>query len=183
MRAQDSKEFIKVSGYSSEKGAALHEENDGNIAGMQITYGDIHRAFDLYRRSAAAVRRKTTRKKLGRVEADDAPKDSKTNQALYSDVIRVRQQVYLTMLLESLQLVITSNIYREETEICCDQGETTQSDGRHGCVKQYSPHAMKRNFETKGENKNFEKSTMTYMQYNNSTEQLECSRRLTECVR
>ena len=115
VRAQQALEFIKASGYASEKEAA-HMVNDGNITGVPITSKDIHRAFDIYGRSAAAVRGKTTRKKIGRGEVDDALKEQRTEQVLYTDVMKVREQAYLVSLVEPLQLVITSNIDREKTE-------------------------------------------------------------------
>ena len=115
VRAQQAQEFIKASGYASEKEAA-HMVNDGNITGVPITSKDIHRAFDIYGRSAAAVRGKTTRKKVGRAEVDDALKEQRTDQVLYTDVMKVREQPYLVSLVEPLQLVITSNIVRERTE-------------------------------------------------------------------
>ena len=79
---------------------------------MPITSNDVHRAFDIYRRSAAALRGKTTRKKIGPAEVDDALKEQRTDQVLYTDVMKVREQAYL----EPLQLVVTSNIDRENTE-------------------------------------------------------------------
>jgi hypothetical protein len=115
MRARQAQEFIKASGYASEKEAA-HMVNDGNITGVPITSKDVHRAFDIYGRSAAAVRGKTTRKKIARAEVDDALKEQRTDQVLYTDVMKVRGQAYLVSLVEPLQLVITSNVDKEKTE-------------------------------------------------------------------
>ena len=115
IRAKQAQDFIKASGYTSEKEAA-HMVNDGNITGVPITAKDIHRAFDIYGRPAAAVRGKTTRKKVSRAEVDDALKEQRTDQVLYTDVMKVREQAYLVSLVEPLQLVVTSNIDREKTE-------------------------------------------------------------------
>ena len=115
IRAKQAQDFIKASGYTSEK-EATHMVNDGNITGVPITAKDIHRAFDIYGRPAAAVRGKTTRKKVSRAEVDDALKEQRTDQVLYTDVMKVREQAYLVSLVEPMQLVVTSNIDREKTE-------------------------------------------------------------------
>lgn len=79
-RAQKAQEIIKLSGYVSEK-EAKHFVNDGKIKGMPITSKDVQHAIDIYCRSAAAVRGKTTRKKTTtRDDVDDALKEQRTDQ-------------------------------------------------------------------------------------------------------
>lgn len=63
--------------------------NGGNIIRVSITSQNIHCAFDIYGKSAAALRGKTTFKKAGRSE------EHRTDQVSYTDVIKVREQAYL----------------------------------------------------------------------------------------
>jgi hypothetical protein len=111
-KARDAQEFLRNSGYPSEKEAA-HLISDGNITGVPHMAQDIHRAFDIYGRSPAAVRGKMTKQHVDHQQADWTLKEQRTEQVLYSDIMKVRGEAYLVSVSVPLELVIVSNVVRE----------------------------------------------------------------------
>ena len=122
-RARRAQEFIRASGYASEK-EAVYLVSDGNITGVPLTAKDIRRAFDIYWRSAAAVRGKTTRKKTSREEVDDALKEQRTDQVIYTDVMKVREQPYLVSLVEPLHIGSQPRDVRTSRDGCAEAAQS-----------------------------------------------------------
>ena len=113
--AKEAQEFIKNAAYPSQREAA-QLASDGNIHGVPITSRDVNRAFTIYGPPAEAVRGKSTQHKAQREEADDSEKEQRTDQILYSDVMKVKEQSYLITLAEPLFLLIQTRVARETTE-------------------------------------------------------------------
>ena len=114
-RARQAQDFIHNSGYPSEK-EAVHLVSDGNITGVPLTAKDIHLAFDIYGKSPAAVRGKTTKQKIQRMDVDDSLREQRTDQVIFMDVMKVREQAYLVSVCEPLQLTMTSHVPKEDAE-------------------------------------------------------------------
>jgi hypothetical protein len=115
-KARAAQEFIANCGYPSLR-EVLHLLNDGNIAGsLGFSDQDVHRAYDIYGPPRDAVRGKMTSRKLKRDTADPTMKEQRTDQVLYTDVMKVGGQSFLVTLAEPLLLTITSAIRNEESE-------------------------------------------------------------------
>ncbi len=115
IKAQTAQEFIHNAAYPSEKEAA-HLVMDGNITDIPVSAADIYRAYDIYGVPVAAIRGKATRHKVSRQDVDDTLKEQKTDQIMYTDVMKVRNQPYLISLVEPLELVLTTPTENDSAE-------------------------------------------------------------------
>jgi hypothetical protein len=116
-RARTAQQMIINSGYPSEK-EAVHLVNDGNVRNVPVTAQDVRRAFDIYGRSAQAVRGKATKKKVSRASVDESMRDGRKSQIMYTDIMNVRKQPYMLSLVEPLELILVSKLDGTKSEQC-----------------------------------------------------------------
>ena len=95
-RAKQAYEFLCTSGFPS-AGEAIHLLQDGNITGMPaLTLDDLRRAYELYGTPPEYVRGKMTKRKVSRAVIDKDIMMKEKQQVLYSDVMHIDGQKFLT---------------------------------------------------------------------------------------
>ena len=114
-KAKEAYEFMRNAGYPSEE-EATHMVQDGNVTDVPLTATDIRRAFKIYGRPTEAIRGKTTKNKISRQVTEIGIKEQRTEQVLYTDVMKVRRQAFLVSLVEPLQILIQTMAGRETAE-------------------------------------------------------------------
>jgi hypothetical protein len=108
-RAQQARDFIRNAGYPS-RNEAIHLIRDGNINNVPVGVEDVNRYYDIYGPMVAAVRGKSTNKKVSFVgnEVDHGLKEQRKMQKLTSDVMFLKKLPFLVTIASPLELTISS---------------------------------------------------------------------------
>jgi hypothetical protein len=115
-RAREAYELACNAGYVSER-QALGLVNDGNITGVGITANDVRRAFELYGKSAAAVRgRRTAHKSMTQKVDPDLKSPYGEQQVMCGDIAYFNEKPYLMCVSDPLGLLTVTPVANNKTK-------------------------------------------------------------------
>ena len=108
--------IVKSLGHPTERDVVQLVNSGANFTNLDITSGDVRRAFDIHGGDVNAIKGKTKKLAVGSNVVPVVVPD-KPEQVMYSDVMHIDDHMYLITVVKPLDLVLTTPIKSQTTDV------------------------------------------------------------------